>query len=127
FELSLRAWRLGWKCYYEHFAICRHKTSVTIKSIATKKKIAVIYNRNKMFLHAIHLSGYQKILWLMQLVGEAFIYIVTLRWYYFNALKMFIKGRSRVVQSRKNFDAITHNRVTKPIKDVTDELISSLQ
>src|SRR5574337_937420 len=25
YELSLRAWRLGWKCYYEHSSICRHK------------------------------------------------------------------------------------------------------
>ena len=27
YDLSLRAWRLGYKCYYEHFALCRHQVS----------------------------------------------------------------------------------------------------
>ena len=49
-ELSIRAWRMGWKCYYEHNAICRHKTSVTIKSKESKRFIKTIYYRNKMFL-----------------------------------------------------------------------------
>ena len=63
YELSLRAWRLGFKCYYDHSSICRHQTSATISKVKKKKYITTIYNRNKMFLHAIHLSRGQIILW----------------------------------------------------------------
>jgi GT2 family glycosyltransferase len=55
-ELSLRAWRLGYSCLYEHRAICRHRTSSTIGSAERKKQVARIYDRNKFFLHAIHLD-----------------------------------------------------------------------
>ncbi len=57
FELSLRAWRLGYECYYEYNAVCRHQTSATIVTSNKKKHIKKIYNRNKMYLHAIHLSS----------------------------------------------------------------------
>ena len=56
FELSLRAWRLGYTCHYEHQAICRHRTSATIQNNNKRKKVNTIYNRNKMYLHAIHLT-----------------------------------------------------------------------
>ncbi len=34
-ELSIRAWRLNWKCYYEHQAVCRHRLSATTKNYKT--------------------------------------------------------------------------------------------
>ena len=36
YEVSPRAWRFGWKCYYDHNTICRHKESVTIKTNVEK-------------------------------------------------------------------------------------------
>ncbi len=100
FELCLRAWRLGWKCYYEHFAICRHQVSVTIKSKSKKTYIDAIYDRNKMFLHAIHLPKAKLVLWYMQLVFETFIRLVTGRFYYFKSLKLFFQKRNLIKQSR---------------------------
>lgn len=101
FELSLRAWRLGWKCYYEHFAVCRHKTSVSIKSKNSKKFISTIYYRNKMFLHAIHLSGGKLILWYLQLIPETILRFITGRFYYFTSLSLFFSNRHLVKQSQQ--------------------------
>lgn len=127
FELSLRAWRLGWKCYYEHFAVCRHKTSVTIKSAASKKDVAAIYNRNKMFLHAIHLSGYKKALWYLQLFFETFIRLITFKWYYLKALRVFIKDTRRVSLSRKMFESLlVKYNSQKSVKDVAIQITQSL-
>ncbi len=112
FELSLRAWRIGWKCYYEHFAVCRHKTSVTIKSKNSKSAINTIYYRNKMFLHAIHLSGASRFFWYLQLIPETIIRLLTFRFYYLDALSMFLKNRDKVEQSKKQFSALVNGSTT---------------
>ncbi len=127
YDLSLRAWRLGWKCYYEHSAICRHKVSVTIKSSAKKKNVAAIYDRNKMFLHAIHLSGTDKVLWYFQLIFETFIRIVSLRWYFLKTLRMFNKSGKQISQSIKAFEALSSKYGSqRTVKEVATQIIQSL-
>jgi GT2 family glycosyltransferase len=78
-ELSLRAWRLGYASYYEHRAICRHRQSATILSSQKKRAVDRIYNRNKFFLHAIHLQGGTLISWMVQLLLELLFRILTFR------------------------------------------------
>jgi len=56
-ELSIRAWRLGWKCYYEHQAICRHRLSATTKNYETPRWVKSIYFRNRFYFHVIHFNG----------------------------------------------------------------------
>ena len=112
FEISLRAWRLGWKCYYEHFAVCRHQTSLTIKSKSSKTYINSIYYRNKMFLHAMHLSGIQLFLWYIQLIPETIIRLLTLRFYYLRSVKYFFKNRKRAAQSRQKFATMAQSTGT---------------
>ena len=127
YELSLRAWRLGWKCYYEHFAICRHRTSTTIKTKNKKKYVEVIYNRNKMYLHAIHLNGGIKVLWYMQLMGEMLIRIFTLRFHYVKAVFLFLRSAKKVAASRDEFAAQFHNlNDIKSVKEVVKVIKSSL-
>ncbi len=57
-ELSLRAWRLGWTCYYENQAVCFHPLSTTINSYHKKSDIRVIALRNRMYLNLLHLSRF---------------------------------------------------------------------
>ena len=102
-ELSLRAWRMGWKCYYEHNAICRHKTSTSIKLKSSKNFINSIYYRNKMFLHALHLSGVSLFLWYLTIVPEIIIHLLTARFYYFTSLKLFFKNYGNMKNSKKRF------------------------
>ena len=127
YELSLRAWRLGWKCYYHHDAICRHQVSVSIKSSASKKNIHAIYYRNKMYLHAMHLSGWLLFTWYLQLIPETLIRIVTLRFYYLKALRMFLQNRSLMKESMQRF-ALVANKKTNllPVKEVVSKITGSL-
>ncbi|MFM8807238.1 MAG: glycosyltransferase family 2 protein [Sphingomonadales bacterium] len=78
-ELSLRAWRLGYASYYEHRAICRHRHAATILSSQKKKAVDRIYNRNKFFLHAIHLQGATLVSWMIQLLLELLFRVLTFR------------------------------------------------
>lgn len=54
-DLSVRAWRMGWKCYYDHNSVCYHLGSCTIKQENLKKGIKEIYFRNRLVFHGIHL------------------------------------------------------------------------
>ncbi|RRN77012.1 glycosyltransferase family 2 protein, partial [Pseudoxanthomonas sp. SGD-10] len=46
-ELSIRAWRMGWECYYEHEAICRHEVSGSTKNHSNKWDVKKLYFRNR--------------------------------------------------------------------------------
>lgn len=66
-ELSIRAWRLKWKCYYEHKSVCRHQVSASTKNYETGKWVKSVYYRNRFYLHALHLNGLALILWYFQI------------------------------------------------------------
>jgi GT2 family glycosyltransferase len=66
-ELSIRAWKLGWKCYYEHHAICRHQISASTKNYKTAKWVKSVYYRNRFYLHALHLNGLALFGWYIQI------------------------------------------------------------
>jgi len=106
FELSVRAWRLGWKCYYEHEAICRHKLSVTIKSKNKKKYINRIYYRNKMYLHAIHLEGIELFFWYLQLFPEIAIRLLSGRFYFLQSFTDFLSTLKKMKASKLTFNQL---------------------
>lgn len=107
YELSLRAWRLGYKCYYDYNSVCRHQVSTSIKSKSKKKYVSTIYDRNKMYLHAIHLEGVKRLLWFLQLIPEALIRVLTLRWHYLKSLRLFWGSYKGVQQSRHDFEVLS--------------------
>ncbi len=126
YELSLRAWRLGWKCYYDHDTVCRHKVSVSIRSTNKKKQIAVVYNRNKMYLHAIHLSGAKRFLWFLQLIPESILRLVTLQWTWFQSLYNFLKNYGKVIKSRNRFHEIAKGRELLSVGEVIRQVDAML-
>ena len=109
YELSIRAWRLGWKCYYEHFSVCRHAESITIKSKSSKKFIRTVYNRNKMFLHALHLNGYNLVCWHIQLIGEVLLYSIVGKFYYLKSFIQYLSKTKEVVRSRKRLSSLIND------------------
>jgi GT2 family glycosyltransferase len=72
-ELGVRAWRLKWKCYYEHRAVCEHQISATTKNYDTRQRIKSIYFRNRYYMHALHLNGIALILWYIQITLTDFL------------------------------------------------------
>jgi hypothetical protein len=104
---------MGWKCYYEHRAICRHKTSETISTVQKKKKIAVIYDRNKMMMHAIHLNGWRKTGWYIQLFFECLFKLVSFNRTYLRSFSEFLKMKRKLKESKKRFDKLLETSAIK--------------
>lgn len=125
-ELSFRAWRLGWKCYYEHNSICRHKTSTTIKSKSNKTFVKKIYYRNKMILHAIHLNERKLPIWYLQLAFEALLHLFTGRLWFFSSLKMFFSSRAEIKKSKNNFMSLSKNNLLS-VDAVVNKILLSLK
>lgn len=122
YELSVRAWRSGWKCYYDHDTICRHQESRTIKSKAKKNKIREIYYRNKMYLHALHLPKTLLPLWHLQLLAECVVNSLMFRLYYVRAIFQYFDHLSLLYIKRKEFKALAE-KIRQPqlsLKEVTD-------
>ncbi len=127
YELSLRAWRLGWVCYYEHNSVCRHRTSSSIKSKSKKKQIQTIYYRNKMFLHAIHLSAAQMRLYYLQIFFECLIRVLSFRFYYVDSIRLYFRSRHKCRESRARYDQLTKKTGTNlSFRDVAGKIMRSL-
>jgi GT2 family glycosyltransferase len=98
-ELCLRAWRMGWKCFYEHQAICRHEISGSTKNYQKKYWIKTIYFRNRYFLHVLHLNGLDLLLWHFQVIFSDIIpSIITFKTY---KLKAYIQVFVQLVELKK--------------------------
>ena len=123
FELSLRAWRLGFVCIYDHSSICKHKESHTIKRSSKRRYVNTIYDRNKMFVHAIHLEGIKKLLWYVQLIPETLIRLFTGRWFYLRSLYQFLTSLQKVNTSIAVFNSISVQLKTKKSVSEVSEFI----
>lgn len=128
FELSLRAWRVGWTCYYEHFAVCRHQTSTTIKKKSKKKSINRIYYRNKMLLHDIHLPRNKKRTWCFQLIAEAGLRIVTGRFYYIGSIFDFLKRRKETLQAKQELEKLADTTgIFYSVREIAEKILLSVK
>lgn len=125
YELSLRAWRLGWKCYYEHFAVCRHRISATILTANKKQFVRTIYNRNKMYLHAIHFAQPLRSFWFLQIIIEFMMQTVALKKYYSSAFFLFLKSREKVFKSRLAFETLAGRLKTSLVS--VDEVMARVK
>lgn len=126
-ELSIRAWRLGYKCYYAHNAVCRHQTSATIKTKSAKQVIETVYNRNKMYLHAIHLPAAKRYLYFLQMVYEVFTRLVTGRWAYIQAVGSFIETYDTVKASRKNLNQLAVSQKLLSVNEIATCILRSIK
>ena len=117
-DLSLRAWESGWKCYYEHKAVCWHSVSVTIKAHNSKKKIKTISTRNKLLLHYFHLNGIRLYLWFTVTSLSLLVRWMSGKLYYYKAYNLFLQKMPGMRIYKKQFkaDAILKQRYILFIK-----------
>lgn len=127
-DLSVRAWRCGYKCYFESNSICRHKTSESIRGKEKKIYIRTIYNRNKLFFHAIHLKGLYFVGWLIQTLFELIFRILTQRMDYLKSFTELWKNREAIKKSRAEFENLCkHTGIQLSLNDVRKSIIRSLK
>lgn len=127
YELSLRAWRAGWKCYYDFRSVCRHRTSITIRAKCDKNFIRMIYNRNKMFLHAIHLGAGARVLWMIQLILEILFQSLLFKTYYSRAFILFLKQGPRIKRSREKLKEMGSGRKLLTINETVHFIRNSVK
>jgi len=106
-DLSIRAWRLGWKCYFDNFSYCNHLGSATIKNSEKKRRIKIIYYRNKFILHALHLNDIQVILFNIQTILFAVCPRLFIgKFWIIISYHNYIKQRRDIYTSRKQFEVL---------------------
>ena len=128
YELSVRAWRFGWKCYYDHGTVCRHKESVTIKTKAKKNQVNKIYYRNKMYLHALHLPAGLLALWHIQLFFECLFNLILLRLYFVRSVIQYLWHLPTVFSKRSTFKKLAKRSGKKllSLKEVTEVVLKNI-
>ena len=106
-ELSIRAWRLGWKCYYEHKAICRHEVSGSTKNHSAKRSVKKLYFRNRYYVHYLHLNGFDLFLWHIQVIFvDVIMGFFTLQGYKASAYFAVFKNRRNLRRKKRNFNIL---------------------
>jgi GT2 family glycosyltransferase len=101
-DLGLRAWRIGYKCYYEHRAICRHPNSATIKK-EPSAKVLVIAKRNKIFLHFFHLHRFELFSYFGILILKTIFKTLTLDTTNLKSVQLFFSSFEKYKKSKLEF------------------------
>lgn len=125
-DLSIRAQRLGWKCYYEHQAVCRHEGSVSTNKIR-KAWVDTIYRRNRFVLHALHFSGMRLFAYNIQIAFELLFRWVNGRLGVYKGYFKYLGMRKDISKSRKRLKAQVSNgnqllSLEKVIENIHSEL-----
>jgi GT2 family glycosyltransferase len=126
-DLGIKAWRLGWRCYFEPKSVCLHPNSATISKYHKSKKIKVTSYRNKILLHLIHLDGLYLALYVLQTFLNLTFKLLSCKFYYVRAIKDVFMRRKEILSSRAKINAISKLSGTKiSLPAVVKEIRSQL-
>ncbi|WP_026632098.1 glycosyltransferase family 2 protein [Dyadobacter alkalitolerans] len=123
-EMSIRAWRLGWKCYYEHNAVCRHEVSASTKGHKDNYSVKRIYFRNRYYMHHLHLHGIDLNLYHMQVIlSDVLPSIITLQFYKAQAYLDFLRNMNELSVKKTAFKTqMKHHKSNIGINDVIENI-----
>ena len=123
-DLSMRAWKMGWTCYYEHEATCIHLGSHTTKSYFQKSRIKEIYFRNRMLFHAIHIDRKDLKRWKLYILWMEVIPKLLLgQFWILKSYAAFKAHKTEIRHSRKRLrNLMMRNKGRKSIDDVTNTI-----
>lgn len=106
-ELGLRAWRMGWKCYYEHQSVCRHQVSASTKNYSTANWVKSVYYRNRFYFHAIHLNGLASFAWYCQVtLIDLLPKLLAGQWWIWNSYRTLFKSGAAIKESKKDISRL---------------------
>lgn len=128
-ELGIRAWRLNLKCYYEHQSVCRHQLSASTKNYKTANWVKTVYFRNRFFVHDIHLNGFARLLWFLQItVIDLLPKLLSGQLWIWKSYSALIKNRRRVKTARAQMHRLMEQYHSKTnLFDVIDIIKSSVK
>lgn len=116
-DLGIRAWRVGWKCYFEPKSVCMHAISSTIGKLKSEK-VKIIIERNRIILNHLHLIGTQLRFFKFWLWIRCFSKLIKGDFTIYKATLLFRKELPLVERSRKNiFELQTKNKKQYTVYD----------
>lgn len=129
FDLSLRAWQLGWKCYYEHQSVCFHHISGSTKTQIKSNFIKKIYYRNRFILQRIQLQGYRLRLLPLHLVfAELLPKLLTGKLWVWGAYRDYLASLDIINNSRQRLNDLKKKyNSSLNVTDVMDVIDKSVQ
>lgn len=128
FDLSLRAWQVGWKCYYEHRSFCFHHVSGSTKTQIKSNFIKKTYYRNRYILQNIHLTGIRKALYpLQQIATELIPKLLIGKTWVLDSYKDYLAHKNQIKKSRNNIQHLkAEHQSTLNITDVIKVINQSI-
>jgi len=106
-DLGLRAWRLGWKCYYDHQSVCFHQVSTTTKKHCTKNRVKEIYYRNRFLVHAIHLEGVSFWMWYLHVLFlEVTPKFLIGKFWIWRSFRQFLSHSQEIARSKRQLNQL---------------------
>lgn len=128
-ELSLRAWRLGWKCWYDHQSICRHQLSASTNNYKSPHWVKTVYFQNRFFIHAIHLNGLKLLGWYLQIsLLDLIPQLITGKFWLLKSYLQLFQQQTRINSSKKEFKALMKKNAGKrSITNVAAEINSMIK
>ena len=101
FDLSLRAWEMGWSCYYDHQSYCFHQVSSSTNKINKGNSVKIIYNRNSFTLQSLHLQGSKRTFWFLQLFTLTLLgHLVKGEFWILRSIREFLAQKATIAQSK---------------------------
>ena len=129
FDLGLRAWKMGWRCYYHPDTYCLHDHSSTTRNYRSKNWVLSIFFRNRFIVHAIHLEKFQLLMYYFQLFTDALLMWMLGKFYFYKALYQFIVSYGEIRSSRKNLENLMNrygsSRTVKQVQKEMNELLAN--
>ena len=80
-----------------------------------------------MFLHSIHLEQWQRYVYFIQLLPEAFAALLTGKWYYIRALGQLISNYDKVRNYRSQLGQIAKGRPLLSVRQVATNILQPLK
>lgn len=126
-DLGIRAWRLGWKCYYEHQSVCRHKLSATTKNYKTSRWVKGVYFRNRFYFHAIHLNGIWLFLYYCQVtLAELLPKLLLGQFWIWKSYRELLVSRKKILLSKTRLKDLMHSHHNNSsLFDVASKIMES--
>ena len=122
FDLGLRAWEMGWKLYYDHQSVCYHRVSASTNNMNKSNFVKITYNRNSFLLQSIHLNGFKRKIWHLQLFTTTlFGHLIKGDFWVFESLKAFLTMQPAI---QKSILSIRELQKTKNIFLNLDDIIA---
>jgi hypothetical protein len=102
---------------------------VTIKTKVKKNYVKKIYDRNKMYLHALHLPGMLLPVWHIQLFFECLLNLLVFHFYYLAAVFQYLRNWPAVHVKRKAFRELARqeSKTLLSLRAVTKEVLNTIR